>query len=295
MLSRKHIAYSLLTATVVIIALLLALPSFINSDSLKVKLNAAIQQETGGQVDYQHAEFSLLPRLSITLNQVKIDFSDKAQGSVASVQVCPEFWPLLKGQVRPGRIVLDTPDLTLSLPAPEAKNESQASPLSLIELQSHLERGLEPLVSTAPGLTLLIKNGALAFNKGIKPFSSIKGLTLKMSLGIASPEALQLALRSSISALTLHQNGRAINFEGLVLNGKGRSTQNRLSFSLGKLALSKPALQINGELAVSSTSPALPAAVMGGISAGEGISSMRACRRGANPISAVLAETKTGI
>jgi hypothetical protein len=256
MLSRKHIAYSFLSATVVIIALLLALPSFINSDALKVKLNAAIQQQTGGQVHYQSAELSFLPRLAITLNQVKVDFSEQAQGSIASVQVCPEFWPLLKGQVRPGRIVLEAPDLTLRLPVPEAKGESQASPLSLIELQSLLQQGLDPLVSAAPGLTLLIKNGSIAFDKGSKPFISIKGLTLKLSLDIASPEAIQLALKSSISALTLYQNGREINFEGLVLKGKGRSGQDSLSFSLDKLALSMPALQINGELAVSSTSPA---------------------------------------
>jgi hypothetical protein len=255
MLSRKYIAYSFLTATVVIVALLLALPSFINSDSLKVKAHAAIQEQTGGQVDYQHAEFSLLPRLSITLSQVKVDFYDQAQGSVASVQVYPEFWPLLKGQVRLGQIVLEAPDIVLNLPAVEAKNEAQASTLSLVELQSQLERGLEPLVSAAPGLTLLIKNGALSLSKSNKPFSSVKDLALKLNLDIAKSDSELMTLESSISALTLHQNGREIIFEGLVLNGKARRTQDSLSFSLDKLALSKPALQINGELAVSSTSP----------------------------------------
>ena len=65
-----------------------------------------------------------------------------------------------------------------------------------------------------------------------------------------------MTLESSISALTLHQNGREIIFEGLVLNGKARRIQDKLSFTLDKLALSKPALQINGGLVVSSTSPA---------------------------------------
>ena len=255
MLSRKHIAYSLLTATVVIIALLLALPSFINSDSLKVKLNAAIQQKTGGQVDYQHAEFSLLPRLSITLSQVKIDFSDKAQGSVTSVQVYPEFWPLLKGQMRPGRIVLDTPDINLNLPTPEAKKESQASAMSLAELQSHLDQGLQLLVSAAPGLTLFIKNGSLALSKDNKPLSFVKELTLKLNLDIEKPDSEQITMESSISALTLNQNDQEIIFEGLVLNGKGHRVQDKLSFSLDELTLSKPALQINGALVVSSTSP----------------------------------------
>ena len=256
MLSRKYIAYSFLTATVVIVALLLALPSFINSASLKVKAHAAIQEQTGGQVDYQHAEFSLLPRLSITLNQVKVDFYDQAQGSAASVQVYPEFWPLLKGQVRLDQIVLEAPDIVLNLPAVEAKNKSQASTLSLVELQSQLERVLEPLVSAAPGLTLLIKNGALSLSKSNKPFSSVKDLALKLNLDIAKSDSELMTLESSISALTLHQNGREIIFEGLALNGKARRIQDKLSFTLDKLALAKPALQINGGLVVSSTSPA---------------------------------------
>ena len=256
MLSRKYIAYSFLTATVVIVALLLALPSFINSDSLKVKAHAAIQEQTGGQVDYQHAEFSLLPRLSITLSQVKVDFYDQAQGSVASVQVYPEFWPLLKGQVRLDQIVLEAPDIVLNLPAVEAKNKSQASTLSLVELQSQLERVLEPLVSAAPGLTLFIKNGSLTINKNNQPFSSVKDLTLQLNLDIAKSDSEQITMESSISALTLHQNDQKIIFEGLVLNGKGRRVQDKLSFSLDELTLSKPALQINGALGVSSTSPA---------------------------------------
>jgi len=159
MLSRKHLAYSFFTVAAIIVAVLLALPFFINSDSLRAKLNAAIQEQTDGQVHYQQAEFAILPRLSITLSQVEIEFAEQRQGSVASVQVYPEFWPLLKGQVRPGRIVLDTPNINLILPKVESKKESQATASSFVELQSHLDQGLQPLVSTAPRLTLLIKNG----------------------------------------------------------------------------------------------------------------------------------------
>jgi hypothetical protein len=65
-----------------------------------------------------------------------------------------------------------------------------------------------------------------------------------------------MSLESSISALTLHQNGQEITFEGLVLKGKGHRAQNKLSFSLDELTLSNPALQIKGALVVSSTSPA---------------------------------------
>jgi uncharacterized protein involved in outer membrane biogenesis len=255
MLSRKQIAYSFLTATFVIIAVFLALPAFINSDSMKVKMHAAIQEQTGGKIHYQQVEFSVLPRLSITLNQVKIDFSDQAQGNITSVQICPEFWPLLRGQVQLGRIFLEDPDITLGLPTVEAKDESEAS-LSLIALQSHLDRVLHPLVSTSPRLTLLIKNGALSFSKSSKPFASIKDLALKLTLDIAKSDSELMTLKSSISALTLHQSGEKIIFEGLVLNGKGHRIQDKLSFTLDELTLSKPALQLNGALVVSSASPA---------------------------------------
>jgi uncharacterized protein involved in outer membrane biogenesis len=178
------------------------------------------------------------------------------QGSVASIELYPEFWPLLKGQVRLGQIVLEAPDITLNQQEVEAKKELQAPSLSPVELQSRLDKGLEPLISAAPGLTLLVKDGSLAFNKGNKRFSSIRGLTLKLNLDIENPGAMQLDLKSSISALTLHQNGRQIVFEELELNGKGRRVDDKLLFILDELALTKPALQVNGALAVSSTSPA---------------------------------------
>lgn len=254
MLSRKHIAYSLLIGTTVIVALLLALPYFISSESLRAKLLATIQEQTGGQVYYQQAELSLLPRLSITINQVEIDFADQVQGRVASIQVCPDFWPLLTGQIRLGRLVLDSPEIDLNLPQADSDEDQQATTVPLEGLKSQLDQSLESLTSFAPDLTLLIENGSLALRKGNTAFSTIKGLSLKLSLKVAATNSAQVDLKSSTSALTLHHNGQDVIIQGLTMDAGARRVGDKLSLSLGKLSLAQPALQINGTADVTSTS-----------------------------------------
>jgi len=256
MLSRKHLAYSLLTLAAVIAAILLSLPLVMNSDAMKARLQARIEQQTNGQVHYQQAEFAFLPRPSITLEQVKFDFPQQAQGSIASVQTYPELWPLLTGQLRLARLVLDSPDIALNLPEAKPSDESQASSLSPVELERHLEQDLEPLTRLAPGLTLFIENGSLTLNKAKQLLSSVKGLTLKLNLDMAKHDSGEAVLKGSISALTLHQKGQKILLEGLALNGNLQRTQDKLSLTLDKLSLTRPTLQIKGGLLVSLTSPA---------------------------------------
>ncbi len=182
MLSRKHIAYSFLTFAAIIAALLLSLPLVMNSGALKSRLQARVEEQTNGQVHYQQVEFSFLPRPSITLQQVKIDFSEQAQGSIASVQAYPELWPLLTGQLRLGRLVLDAPDIALILPEVKKKQASQSSTLSPLELEKHLDQVLEPLIRLAPGLALLIENGSITLNKSQKTTQFNQGADTELNL-----------------------------------------------------------------------------------------------------------------
>ena len=112
MLSRKRITYWFLGSAIVIMILLLVLPYLIDSDTLKAKLQATIEQQTGGQVHYQQAELSFLPRPSITLHQIKLDIPERVQGRVGTIQIYPELWPLLTGHVRLSRLVLESPTVS---------------------------------------------------------------------------------------------------------------------------------------------------------------------------------------
>lgn len=261
--SRRHFTYLLFIGAAVLIAVLLTLPVLINSESVRTQLQTAVQEQTGGKFDYQHAEFAVLPRPTITLHQVEIDIVNQAQGSIASIQLSPELWPLLSGQVRPDTVVLDTPDINLNLPATEAKTAADTAPLSLQQIQSQLIQRTELFASAAPGLSLLIKNGSLAFSQDNRPLGSLKGLTLKMGLDMATPDSGKIYLKSSVSALTLNQKQNDITLEGLTLNGESHTSQDNLSFTLNNLALTRPALQISGTLAVSSNAPAFSLELLG--------------------------------
>ena len=92
--------------------LLLLLPRLIDSDTLQAKLQATIEQLSNGQIYYQKAELSFLPRLSITLYQVKLDIPEWARGTVDTAQVYPELWPLLTGQLRFAKLLLNNPEFS---------------------------------------------------------------------------------------------------------------------------------------------------------------------------------------
>ena len=255
MLSRKRIAYWLLGSAAVIAILLLVLPFLFDSDALQTKLKATVEQQSSGQVHYQQADFSFLPRPSVTLHQIKLDIPDQAQGSVDALQVYPELWPLLSGKVRFAEVVLDSPEVSLNLSEVGTGGGKKATSLSFESLQNRLDISLAPLVKAAPNLTLVINNGTLALNKGKKAISSVKDLMLELSLSTAGSESLHIDLQGSTSALTFHQDGQEAVLKDLGLKGGMRKDSKELSLSINDLTLGKPALKLKGDLIVGSTSP----------------------------------------
>jgi uncharacterized protein involved in outer membrane biogenesis len=253
---RKRIAYWLLGIVAVIIALLMALPLLIDSESLQSKVKVIVEQQTGGQLHYQQAELSFLPRPSITLNQIKLDIPEQVQGSVESIQVNPEFWPLLTGQVRLAKLVLDSPEVSLNLSEMDTQEGRETTSLSFSSLQKSLDKGLEPLVKAAPDTTLVVNKGILTINKGEKALSSVKDLELTLDLSIADSGSSQIDLQVSTSALTLHQDGQDIIIKELGLKGGVKKDREKLSLSIDDLTLGKPALKLKGDLIVGSTAPA---------------------------------------
>jgi hypothetical protein len=255
MLSHKHIAYSLCIAATVIVAVFLALSFFFNSDSLQDKLRTTIQQQTEGQVHYQKAEFSVLPSLSITLNQVEFDFSDQAQGSIDSLQVYPELWPLLTGQVHLSRVVIEAPDIVLDLPVAYAEEDENSPPLSFASLHNSLDKGLEPLLKFVPEMNLAINKGALEITKDGEKLNSIKDIALRLSLSISTSGSSQVELQASTTGLVFHHEGQDIITEDLAVKGTIKKEEHELAFVIDELTLGKPALNLQGDLIVGSTSP----------------------------------------
>ena len=121
MSSRKRVAYWLLASVAFITVLLLLLPSFIDSDALKAKLQSTVEQQSGGQLRYQQAELSFLPRPSVTLHQVKLDIPEQVQGTVGAIQLYPELLAILSGQLRLAKLILESPEVSLNVAGVQTK------------------------------------------------------------------------------------------------------------------------------------------------------------------------------
>ena len=256
MASRKRLLYWLAGSAIIITLLLLALPYLIDSNALKTRLQTAVEQQTGGQADYQQAEISLLPWPSITLHQVKLDIPAQVQGTVGSITVHPDLWPLLTGQVRLAKLILDSPELTLYLPDSRVGNKTKHEDFTFSTLQNDLAKGLGPLVKTVPGLALVINKGLLTFTQGKQTLGSVKDLNLRMDLNIVGLESLQANMQGSTSTLVLHSDGQKITIEDLEAKGSLGADDKKVSLTIDSLALAKPALQIKGDLTIGSASPA---------------------------------------
>ncbi|MCK4507880.1 MAG: AsmA family protein, partial [Desulfuromonadales bacterium] len=248
MASRKTISYWLLGCVAVVTTLLLILPQLIDSDTLKAKLQTTVETQIGGQFNFQQVELSFLPRPSITLRQVKLDIPEQVQGTVGTIQLYPELYALLTGQVHLAKLILDSPEVSLNLPAVDTNKEEPPSTLTFSTLQNNLTEVLVPLAKAAPKLALVLNDGTLSINQEQQTLGLANNLNLTLKLAAAPHTSLQVNLQLSASDVTLHRDGHQSIIEGLALNGTLRADEKRISLSIDNLALVRPALQIKGEL-----------------------------------------------
>ena len=117
------------------VAALLIVPQVINSDSIKHKIQAAVTEQTGGQMDYQAIDLSYRPRLAFELHQVTLAIPDQVQATVATLRVSPEFLPLITGKLHLTGLELETILLNLELPTEKIKS-TPAQPFSFTALEN---------------------------------------------------------------------------------------------------------------------------------------------------------------
>lgn len=144
--------------TIVLLALSLLAPRFINLESVKEKIIATLSKTLEGKIDLHKAELSFFPRPCIIIHQVRLSIQEKAEGTIKSLKIYPEILPLLAGEIHIAKIYAETPDFSIWIPEREEK-------LSLIDIENKLSTLLHILKVNAPGLDVCIKKGRLNLYK----------------------------------------------------------------------------------------------------------------------------------
>jgi len=74
-------------------------PKVINSNAIKTKLEATISEQVGKKVQFQRIGLTIFPLPHVVIHQGTMSIPDTARGSLKSLAVYPELFPLLKAEL----------------------------------------------------------------------------------------------------------------------------------------------------------------------------------------------------
>ena len=197
------------TVILFFIVLYFSVPKFISSEVAKKKVNAYFFEKTGGSLASQQSDIHLFPLPHIVLRQVSISIPDKATGLVQSIDIYPDLWSLIRGDVKFSRLSFESPRFTLAISEKMGKT-------SLEEIEEKMRSFVHVLNSLAPALLMTVQEGKLDLTKAdhvafsfdtIQSKLSTSGKSLNISLTCTSSLWDTLSLNSSLRAENLQSSG----------------------------------------------------------------------------------------
>ncbi|MDY6954543.1 MAG: AsmA family protein, partial [Thermodesulfobacteriota bacterium] len=139
----------------------LAVPRLVNLSPVKEKILADVSQAVGGDVGCEGVALSLLPRPKVLVHHGTITIPGKLVGSVGSLAIYPSILPLLQADVRLSKLLLESPAVTVTIPKGLTEGKGREEGASPATPEQKLAPLLEAVSSSAPGLVVHVKNGAL--------------------------------------------------------------------------------------------------------------------------------------
>jgi hypothetical protein len=159
-----------------LIIFMLVLPRFLDSESMKVRVEEIISQKLAGQVSYRSTDLSFFPRPHILIEKAAVSIPERLDGSLDALTVYPKILPLFKGRIRVAKVELERPDFDLTLPERLDRKETAAESRSKDAIPEELARLLAPLAHTAPDLIIVIDGGSLDLLEKDQPRFSFQDL-----------------------------------------------------------------------------------------------------------------------
>jgi len=167
----RWIAVVCLTPIVLVLAILLSSPLWINQGAVKREVTKLISNATGGKAQFERIELRLLPSPGVAVSRLRFSEPGKFEVETESVAIDMRFLPLLFGNVYPHRVEILSPQVKIHLdePKPAAQPQTRSKPFSLTDTEASVRSVLAQIEKTVPGLAAEIKAGQVALQIGQRP------------------------------------------------------------------------------------------------------------------------------
>ncbi|HEX7523970.1 MAG TPA: hypothetical protein VF357_07195, partial [Candidatus Deferrimicrobium sp.] len=193
-------------------ALTVLMPRWINGEAVKAGILARVSRAAGGTVRYERLDLVWFPRPRIVVRRLELAIPHRAAGTVESLTLSPSLFPLVRGGYHLAKIRADAPDLAVEIP----RSAKEEKPPSLAEIREQIAALLSTLSVDAPGMTFEVHRGRVALSLGPRPLCALREIEGRI---ILPPKRLDVDLRCASNLWgNLSLNGR---LEAAELSGRG--------------------------------------------------------------------------
>ena len=176
----RWIAVVCLTPIVLVLAILLASPLWLNQDLVKREVTKLISNATGGKAQFDRIDLRLLPLPGVSVSRLRFSLPGVVEVETQSAAVDIRLLPLLLGNVYPHRVQLRAPQVRIHLdePKPNPQPQPEAKPFSLKDAEASVRAVLSQIEKTVPGLAAEIDAGRVELQIGQRPPLLVEHLDL---------------------------------------------------------------------------------------------------------------------
>lgn len=186
------IAGAMASLVILLLLILVTLPTVINLQPIRSRILTDLSHKIGGRVSSKSIDISLLPSPHLSFRQMHFSREGTFAGSMESLVVYPQLFPLMRGEVKPARLQLVAPNFELKIRGKsEARQAGSPFRLSIREFREKFVESLRLAARQAPALSIQAENGRFILSNENGPtfqFSAINS-----SIHIA-PEQFQTKL-----------------------------------------------------------------------------------------------------
>jgi len=193
----RWLVIALLTPILLLFAVLLSAPLWINQDRVKHEVIQIVGNATGGKVQFDRIDLHFLPLPGAELSGVRFSLPGTLEVEAQSAAVNIRLLPLLLGNVYPHGVRIIAPRVRVQLDEPKPSPPTPPQPFSLKDAETSVRSVLEQIEAAVPGLAAEIDEGQVELRIGQRPPLLVERLDVHADV-TASSIAAKVSFRSNV-------------------------------------------------------------------------------------------------
>jgi hypothetical protein len=172
------------TLSILLLGVFLLLPTLINLEVLRERIEANMSKKAGAKLDFQELELDFFPRPYGLIRQASLSIPEKADGTLESLKVYPKIIPLLIGKFRVSELQVKAPDFKVQLPErPQKKGQQdKEEAFSWEAAKKKVTSSLALATLKAPRLVVVVEDGRLELFEKKKSILQLEGIDARVGL-----------------------------------------------------------------------------------------------------------------